>query len=193
MLLIAKLLFTRLLSGVMAVISFAMAHWRVVIPVLIAILTLLYINGLKRDIGSLEKVISDNQAQVEKDRLEAQRKEQAALTKVLVIEKSHKEQLAKLNLDRNRETNAIKAIYENKLNLISRNVSNRLPKQPAEGLPISASDTQRLATGESNGDSAIGGLQNDYNALESACVLTTLDFNALRAWADVVCETVECK
>jgi hypothetical protein len=185
MLLIAKLLFTRLLSGVMAVISFAMAHWRVVIPVLIVILTLLYINGLKRDIASLEKVISDNQAQVEKEKAEAQRKEQAALTKVLIIEKSHKEQLAKLNLDRTRETNSLKAIYENKLNTLNRN-SNRLPNKSTEGLPISASDTKGLAEGGGECDA-------NYSTLERACQITTIDFNTCRAWADVVCETVECK
>lgn len=186
MLLIAKLLFTRLLSGAIAAISFAMAHWRVVIPILIAILTLLYINGLKRDIASLEKVISDNQAQIEKDAQLARKKEQVALTKVLIIEKSHKEQLAKLNLDRNRETNSLKAIYENKLNTLNRNVAHRLPHQSTESVSIRAEDTSGLA--ESGRD-----CNADYSALERAAIITTLDYNALRQWADVVCETVECK
>jgi hypothetical protein len=186
MLIIAKLLFTSLLKRVYGAISFAVAHWRVVTPILIAILTLLYIYGLKRDITSLNMTIYQYKAQIEKDTIIARQKEQAALTKVLIIEKSHKEQLSKLKLDRNRETNAIKAIYENKLNLISRNVSNRLPNKPTEGMPISASDTQRLAEGGGECDA-------NYSTLERACQITTIDFNTCRAWADVVCETVECK
>jgi hypothetical protein len=186
MLIIAKLLFTSLLKRVYGAVAFAMAHWRVFLPILIATLTLLYIYGLKRDIASLNMTIYQYKAQIEKDTIIARQEEQAALSKVLVIEKSHKEQLSKLKLDRNRETNAIKAIYENKLNTLNRNVANRLPNQPATHLPISASDTQRLAEGGGECDA-------NYSTLEKACQITTIDFNTCRAWADVVCETVECK
>jgi hypothetical protein len=193
MLIIAKLLFTSLLKRVYGAVAFAVEHWRVFLPILIAILTLLYIYGLKRDIASLNMTIYQYKSQIEKDTIIARQKEQAALSKVLIIEKSHKEQLSKLKLDRNRENNAIKAIYENKLNLISHNLSNRLPNKSTEGMPIRSENTAGLATGEQNSDTAIDTISRDYNALESACVLTTLDYNALRAWADVVCETVECK
>lgn len=32
-----------------------------------------------------------------------------------------------------------------------------------------------------------------YSTLESACKITTLDFNAIRSWADTVCQTVGCE
>lgn len=186
MLLIAKLFLSSLLKRIYTAISFIIEHWRIFLPLVIVVITLLYINGLKRDIASLEKVIADNQAQIEKDAQLARQKEQIALTKVLIIEKSHKEQLAKLNLDRNLETNSLKAIYENKLNSTTRNWSDRVRLESAKGLPISASDTSGYTEGERE-------CYANYTTLEKACIITTIDFNALRAWGGVVCETVECK
>lgn len=59
-------------------------------------------------------------------------------------------------------------------------------KDDSFGVPESSGDTSRYSESERECYAA-------YSTLESACKITTLDFNAIRSWADVVCQTVGCE
>ena len=98
-------------------------------------------------------------------------------------------QLTQLRLDRNVETNNLKALYANKLANIKRDMVHSVQSSATSSdsaLPNVASDTETTPTSESDSDRA-------YTTLESACQITTIDYNNLRAWADSACEIVECK
>jgi hypothetical protein len=53
-------------------------------------------------------------------------------------------------------------------------------------VPEGSSDTTRDTKSERECNAA-------YFTLEAACKITTSDFNAIRSWADTVCETVGCE
>lgn len=105
-------------------------------------------------------------------------------------------QLTQLNLDRQHETDNLKALYENKIVSIKHNLANRVQSSTTSStstLPNIASDTEATATTESIDNTAITKLQSQYDTLEKACTIETVDYNNLRTWADASCEIVECK
>lgn len=59
-------------------------------------------------------------------------------------------------------------------------------KDNSFGVPESASDTSRHSESERECYAA-------YSTLEAACKITTVDFNAIRSWADAVCSSVGCE
>ena len=112
-----------------------------------------------------------------------------AQSKVNLADNLATSQLINLRLNRNVETNNLKALYENKLANLKRDMVHSVQSSSAVSastLPIITSDTQAVAAGESDSNRA-------YTTLENACQITTIDYNNLRTWADAACEIVECK
>lgn len=119
-----------------------------------------------------------------------------AQTKVNLADNLATSQLTQLRLDRNVETNNLKALYENKLANLKRDMVHGLQSSPATSASQTtdtASDTQANPQNEPISDSTIIRLQTQYDTLEKACTIETIDFNDLRMWADSACEIVECK
>jgi hypothetical protein len=73
---------------------------------------------------------------------------------------------------------------------LRRELRDKLAADTAIGLPEAPSNTEGNPEVWRNAYSAVVG---QYDTLRSACAITTSDFNALRAWADSACQTVECK
>lgn len=57
-------------------------------------------------------------------------------------------------------------------------------------LPEVVNDTQRTSVEWTDSYRA---LDSQYKTLREACTITTVDYNALRSWADTACSTVGCE
>lgn len=67
---------------------------------------------------------------------------------------------------------------------------DQLATDTASGLSGVESNPERTAEEWRNSYSAIS---KQYQTLKDACTITTLDYDALRSWADSACDTVQCK
>lgn len=184
--------------GLISIAKFCVAHWRIILPLLILVYCLhLYFAQVNR--ADSEKVRADTAVaslQTFKDAIAAEtvKRQSEILARKLLAEKNDmiaaaaaKADLARLNLNRARETKNLKDQYEIRNNSTKRNFTERL-RLDAErhrlGLSESISNTSALAE---------SGRDCDTNTLIKACQITTIDYNELRAWADNVCLTVGCE
>lgn len=90
---------------------------------------------------------------------------------------------------------AVKHEYEKRNKLADITISdlrNRLRSKVSDSisLPIINTDTERTAEEWRNSYTAIS---DQYQTLIDACTITTLDYNALRGWADTACNQVGCE
>ena len=90
---------------------------------------------------------------------------------------------------------AVKHEYEKRNNLADITITdlrNRLRSKVSDSisLPIINTDTERTTEEWRNSYTAIS---DQYQTLIDACTITTLDYNALRGWADSACNQVGCE
>lgn len=104
----------------------------------------------------------------------------AAETKI--IEAEYEAELKRRDLDRAKSTQAIKEFYEKRLNTANYTHAERLrvnAERSRFGLPEEPAVTEKPTESGRECDTAL-----DYENLENACIITTLDFNACRAALD---------
>lgn len=94
-----------------------------------------------------------------------------------------------------KELEAVKHEYEKRNKVADITISdlrNRLRSKVSDsiGLPIINTDTERTTEEWRNSYATIS---DQYQTLIDACTITTLDYNALRGWADAACEQVGCE
>ena len=112
----------------------------------------------------------------------------AGLAKTQAIQAEHETALKQRDLDRAKSTQAIKDFYEKRLNINHFTASERLRIEAERrrfGLPEISETPQRLAEGGRICDATL-----DYENLERACAITTLDFNLCRETLDADTEMV---
>lgn len=190
----------KLASG--QLLAFIMKHWRIILIALVLGYCYLQYNKQANRADEAEANLA-KQVQIYNEYLKqveiktAERKASDAV-KIAVAKKSleesekqHLAQIEKLNLNRKRETQNLKDLYENRFSNFNATYANGLRdtgcgKRDDAGL----SEDTRCAVGsaESERDCDTG-----YSILEKACKLTTIDYNRLRAWADTACEQVGCE
>ena len=94
-----------------------------------------------------------------------------------------------------KELEAVKHEYEkrNKVaDITIADLRNRLRSKVSDSisLPIIDTNTERTSEEWRNSYTAIS---EQYQTIIDACTITTLDYNALRGWADSACEQVGCE
>lgn len=188
---IAFTLFKAAFSKIMA---FVIAHWRVILPMLVLWYCLhLYFAQVKRA-DTAEKALETMQAKIkqaqsdrEKQNIQAQH---AFALKLAENEAKAKAIIEKYQLERKRETNNLRAYYEKRIANNRHAWADSLRQQPAniatDGLPKTAENSNGLAEGLRECDGTIA-------ALERACQVTTNDYNRIRVWADQACNMVGCE
>lgn len=147
---------------------------------------------------ALAQYIAAQSALVAKQDKEYAEKLAIAQNQTTIAQFEAQQQLDKLNIDREQSTKDLKALYENKISHLKRAmVSNSSGVLPSTGSTEQAtettSNTSKFAESESECYTTIAGLQEGYDTLESACIVTTVDYNQLRGWADVVCGMAICE
>lgn len=106
----------------------------------------------------------------------------AGNAKIQLLQVEHEAALKQRDLDRAKSTQAIKDFYEKRLNINHFTASERLRIEAERrrfGLPEISETPQRLAEGGRICDATL-----DYENLERACAITTLDFNLCRETLD---------
>ncbi|MDP3322628.1 MAG: hypothetical protein Q8S71_03675, partial [Hydrogenophaga sp.] len=112
MFLVFKLLLSKALT-------FAIAHWRVILPVLVLGYCLhLYFNQVNRA-DEAENALADFKSQIAHEvaarELENAKRFNLAQSKIAIASEKAKSDLQRLNLDRARETKNLKDYYENRI------------------------------------------------------------------------------
>ncbi len=177
-------------------LAFIIKHWRVIVPLLVLWYCYAqYSNEVKRaDTAELALLTmkAELQAQMIKRTSENAVKLAVAKKALQESEKQHLALVAKLNLDRQRETQNLKDLYEKRIDSTKHNFIERvrIESDKAERYRLGMSDTGSDTSGltERERECYAG-----YSTLERACQVTTIDYNRLRGWADAACEQVGCK
>lgn len=187
---IAYTLFKAAFSKIMA---FIIAHWRVILPVLVLGYCLhLYFKEVNRA-DEAENALADFKAQIAQQtaarELENAKRFNLAQSKIAIASEKAKNDLQRLNLDRARETKNLKDYYENRIDTGRHHWNERLRIATASsGTTTTESASNTCTPAESRRD-----CNATITALEKACAITTIDYNELRAWGDTVCNTVVCE
>ena len=112
-------------------------------------------------------------------------------SKVTIAENKAIFDMASLNLNRDKSSREMKALYESKINLNKHSLASdtgimQSPSSDTGATIETASDTQIIAEGRGERDTA-------FAQLEEACTIETLDYNLLRTWAEEVCSIAVCE
>jgi hypothetical protein len=116
-------------------------------------------------------------------------------TKNEILRKQSETKVTNIVANHTKELEAVKHEYEKRNKLANINITdlrNRLRSKVSDSIsvPVIDPDTERTAEEWRNSYTAIS---NQYQTLIDACTITTLDYNALRGWADTACEQVGCE
>jgi hypothetical protein len=183
--------------------SFLLDHWKVVLPVVIVVAMLLYINSIRSHSAMLESQltsITTQSAQLKTDNDAKLASIKAANETALAsIRKQRGSDLARFNLtsiDRDqlknqlRNSNEQTKLIQTSLDRTKSNYDQRLRIETANrgtsGVSEESSDPSGPTTSQPERDAAVARLA----VLEPACILTTIDFNTCRSLLDA--DTLSC-
>ena len=194
MLIFLKLAWSYILYGLKEILAFIIAHWRIILPVVIVGYCLhLYFAEVKRA-DSAEKALATLQAQIKQAQADREKQNiQAQHTFALKLAESEakaKAVIEKYQLDRKREKENLRSYYEKRIannrHAWADRLRNNTTNPATDGLPKTAENTNGLAEGLRECDGTLA-------TLERACQITTNDYNRLRVWGDSVCKVVVCE
>lgn len=185
------------LSIIKSVLSNALAwiveHWPLVLFGVVLCAALYYkheYNDAVADLATLKTEIATATAKQEADNAA---KLATAKGAVNIAVNQAANDMARLNLNRTKSTNDIKALYENQTSNIKSAMAvstgglhTDAGNNPSGDAKV-AGDTEKFAASPSDGYGA------NYSILEKACQITTIDYNELRGWADAVCDIAVCE
>ena len=138
-----------------------------------------------------DEIASDYEAYVTSVQLQADMQK----AKNEILRKQSVAKVTNIVANHTKELEAVKHEYEkrNKVaDITIADLRNRLRSKVSDSISLPIIDTNTERTSEEWRDSyrAISG---QYQTLIDACTITTLDYNALRGWADSACEQVGCE
>lgn len=178
-----------------------LANWRVILVGLVLGATFYYFNALRSErdhaIADLKEYVRLQTELSAKQEHLNQIKLIQAKNEVNVAKLVAKQQIEQFGLDREKLANEMRKLYETKINTLKRNLANSVRVLPsgdsASKTAEASSDPKGLAGSESDCHPALARLQEGYDTLEKACILTTIDFNECRAWMDTSCSIAACE
>ena len=168
---------------------FILTYWKQAVLGVLLCATLYYkaeCNKYVTELATFKAEIATATAKQEADNLV---KYISAQSKVTIADNQATFDMASLNLNRDKSSREMKALYENKINQLKHSMASRsgiMQSPSSDTMPTSetSSDTEAIAEGE----------RIDHTAtLEQACTIETLDYNLLRTWADNVCNIAVCE
>jgi hypothetical protein len=184
----------KLFTGVLSKIAtFTFKHWRVILPLLVLGYCLYQynaqVNRADAAIQALNEHISaDNTARAERDR-ENQRKDKESAVALANVLADHAITLANHDLKRDRETKNLKELYENRIDSTKHTWADRVRLEQEREAANGLSDIQTSASGIAE---SLRDCDAAYTTLESACKITTIDYNSLSIAWDEECQIKGC-
>lgn len=190
-------------SSVSSAVSLLAKHWKIILPLLVLWYCYAKFNALEARAERSEKQLSAKIVEFDDFKEAIRIKTQFKQTENAIrlsqakktlddSEKRNQALIQKMKLDRERESKNLKELYENRIDSIKHNFTQRVQIESSKaeryrvGMSEVAADTSGLTTSERECYSA-------YSSLEKACQITTSDYNRLRGWADVACDQVGCE
>lgn len=170
-------------------LGFLVKNWRVILIALIVGAVFYYKNAYERKAQEFDAFKSEMAVLASKKQHENEMSLIKAQGRMAAAQVKAQEDMKRLNLNRTKSINDIKALYENRNTNTGNNWSERLRLEAERhrlGLPETASNPQRATESWPECDTTA------YRQLEQACQITTIDFNQARAWIDSACEQVGC-
>jgi hypothetical protein len=138
-----------------------------------------------------DAIVSDYEAYVTSVQLQADKQK----AKNEILRKQAETSVKQLTENHTKQLEAVKHEYEkrNKTNNITiAALRSELRDQiAADSFRVPKIDTNTARTAEEWRNSYTA-ISNQYQTLIDACTITTLDYNALRGWADTACEQAGC-
>jgi len=176
-------------------------HWRVILPVAIVVIGLLYVRALRIDNASLSA--SNAQLAIEIKAYQDYASilnennrglEQKAQVDADIESEKHKAELAKLNIksqsDRDNLKSQLEKSYAKKLNDMRVATANKLrdSTKASSGGMSDITNTPEYTESGTERDTT----DSYIRTIERATAVTTSDFNTCSAWVDNVCNTFGC-
>jgi hypothetical protein len=112
-----------------------------------------------------------------------------------ILRKQAETKVTNIVANHTKELEAVKHEYEkrNKVaDITIADLRNRLRSKVSDSISVPVIDTNTERTAEEWRGSYTA-ISNQYQTLIDACTITTLDYNALRGWADTACNQVGCE
>ena len=169
-------------------IAFLLTRWRFVLPIiLISVMSLavFYYKTRYTSIASELEALNRNiayQTQIQQVKNDILRKQ---------AEKSLND--AQLTYDENLKAIKNEYLKKQKLdNVTIADLRDRLRDKIASD-SFTVSNTPADTASAEEWRNSYATINRQYETLKQACAITTNDFNLLREWADIACNTVECK
>ena len=168
------------------------AHWQLVLFGLICLYAYHEKSAYNDAMQSLAAYKQEQTALVEKQKADNLVKYISAQSKVNLATNVANFDMTSLNLNREKSSHDMKALYENKINQLKCNLAantdslHSLSTSSASSAVEVASNTEEPSEGRGISDGA-------FVTLEKACTIETLDYNLLRTWADAVCGIAVCE
>ena len=169
--------------------AFLLTRWRTVLPIILISLMSIYCfyaktryTAIASELEALKANIA-YQTQIQQVKNDILRKQ---------AEKSLND--AQLTYDENLKAIKNEYLKKQKLdNVTIADLRDRLrDKIASDSFTVSNTPADTEKSAEVWRDS-YGAIAGQYETLKQACAITTNDFNLLREWADIACNTVECK
>ena len=199
--LLLKSWLTSFISIIPKIFSFIVTHWRVILPVAIVVIGLLYVRALRIDNASLSasnaqlaieiKAYQDYASILNENNRELEQKAQVDAD---IESEKHKAELAKLNIksqsDRDNLKSQLEKSYAKKLNDMRVATANKLrdSTKASSGGMSDITNTPEYTESGTERDTT----DSYIRTIERATAVTTSDFNTCSAWVDNVCNTFGC-
>lgn len=186
------IIFKLALNKLAKALTFAIEHWRIVLPVIVIIVAAWHYLALRTERDSAIKELAEyvEQAKLQKAAREAENAEKARIHQNILESnrKSHAEQIAQLEAS----YHALKNTSSRTISDLRNELRNTIEAHAASRLSGISETIGTPPESGRNGDAAITG-QEYLEALEIGCAITTADYNALwNDWNDA-CRVYGCR
>lgn len=168
--------------------AFIIAHWRIVLPVAIVVLTFLYIFKLQGQRDDARQALIEHKLFIaqeqERRQIENMRKDQATVLAMSEINARHAGQLEQLRRSADEKIKGQTIAHDRAIDEWRERVRLEIARGATNGLPDLPSATSESAGGGGYSDTACAREEAYIEAIEMGCAITTADYNALHdAWS----------
>ena len=169
-------------------ITFLLTRWRFVLPIILISVMSLYCFSLKMRYTAIASELEALKANIAYQT-------QIQQVKNDILRKQAEKSLNDAQLTYDENLKAIKNEYLKKQkldNITIADLRDRLRDKIASD-SFTVSNTPADTASAEEWRNSYATINRQYETLKQACTITTADYNLLREWADIACNTVECK
>jgi hypothetical protein len=178
--------------------TFIADNWKWLLPLVAALFLWWYVtdlqNGREVAIKALNDYVASDSARAKEQQAENQRKDAAAAQLLSQGDTVHKDEIAKIRKDSDAKLHdTIKVAADSSDAVWRGRLRDAVAADRARTVSELSGATPDPAKVGGNCDAAVAEWKREYNVLETACAVTTVDYNSLHDAWDMSCKTYGCK